>query len=639
MTHLTLALLATAVVLGCRKDAATSPPSMAPTPAASTPAGSGSAQTIDELWALAPAGTQMAVVASPRAVQLLERAAVTAAANAGQLPEMQAQLEAFGKDFATRVRTFRSLAELGLRADRGFATFGTGAGQLWILPVADRAKFVTAMRGTRGASHDTIGGMTCNMVKDLYVCASAPSLVGTLGQGNVRARIDIVQARGDIEGFVDPNPVLSTAFVAQLEPGRVRIEAALPKFGTSGISLGDATKPRVAPDTSGFVVFDLARYLTNLPPTPLTADLTLHELGASIRGPITASLRAGSADLGIRVPLRDVGPANKLIAGCAVIFPWAVASKAPNVCRVAPPVFAGEIDLWVEGTELRIGDRTGGRAGIAATPPVETSQKPNLFANHAWALAAWGRGTLFGSPSLSVPGQIGDQLKRFLGLSELGVGVRVDGDVTRVSFIGRTIWDNPDEVIAKLAALQAHEVMNPAKLKAIADATPGSPFAADLAAGQNGIMIATFAVGVLAGVGMPALMQHMKEVERAGMRPTFAIEFDRIVGKVTTAFAGSKRFPVGKTPLTPANVCCTYPDHKCPAGPDTWKATVWKDLGFQIDEPGLFQYSYESDGKLFTVRAVTDLDCDGTTITHTLKGWISNGQVSTTVIHAPPNSD
>src|SRR6266478_1926075 len=58
---------------------------------------------------------------------------------------------------------------------------------------------------------------------------------------------------------------------------------------------------------------------------------------------------------------------------------------------------------------------------------------------------------------------------------------------------------------------------------------------------------------------------------------------------------------------------------------------VWTALEFQIDEPNLFHYSYESDGKTFKATAVGDLDCDGKPSTYTLDGKSENGNPSVTL--------
>lgn len=113
------------------------------------------------------------------------------------------------------------------------------------------------------------------------------------------------------------------------------------------------------------------------------------------------------------------------------------------------------------------------------------------------------------------------------------------------------------------------------------------------------------------------------------------IEMNAKVAHVTNA-----EFPKGKAALTPEKPCCESQNAKCSPRPDAWmKQAVWKDLDFQIDEPHRFQYSYESDGKTLTARAVGDLDCDDVKVTYELKGEIVNGNAQFTHTDPPPNSD
>ena len=85
-------------------------------------------------------------------------------------------------------------------------------------------------------------------------------------------------------------------------------------------------------------------------------------------------------------------------------------------------------------------------------------------------------------------------------------------------------------------------------------------------------------------------------------------------------------YPTGKAGPTPAAACCSQPAQKCANKPEDWADPVWKSLEFSVDEPGRFQYSYQSDGKTVTATAVGDPQCDGKTVTFTLTGSIENGQ-------------
>lgn len=114
-----------------------------------------------------------------------------------------------------------------------------------------------------------------------------------------------------------------------------------------------------------------------------------------------------------------------------------------------------------------------------------------------------------------------------------------------------------------------------------------------------------------------------------------ALQLNKIGKIAKVAFITDAAFPKGKAAMLPPKPCC--PD-KC--APVDWSADpVWKALAFQIDEPNLFQYAYESDGQTFTATAVGDLDCDGVAITYTLAGKVVNGNPEVTLTEPPPNTD
>ena len=112
---------------------------------------------------------------------------------------------------------------------------------------------------------------------------------------------------------------------------------------------------------------------------------------------------------------------------------------------------------------------------------------------------------------------------------------------------------------------------------------------------------------------------------------------DKIVRAAKEEFNVNAQFPVATIPLTPATECCADKDHKCQPAAEAWKD--WRKLDFQIDEAHLFRYSYESDGKSFTAKAVGDLDCDGTAVTYEARGTSANGNPQVEIVEPPPNSD
>src|SRR6185503_21137795 len=98
-----------------------------------------------------------------------------------------------------------------------------------------------------------------------------------------------------------------------------------------------------------------------------------------------------------------------------------------------------------------------------------------------WQLAMYGRGSLLGAGSLfakqqklaKLPAKGMFAIRGVAFLDELGLGLRVDGDRLQFVFGVRTAWSNPDDVVAKLLALDPAAVTAgkaDAAIKAIVDA-------------------------------------------------------------------------------------------------------------------------------------------------------------------------
>lgn len=64
---------------------------------------------------------------------------------------------------------------------------------------------------------------------------------------------------------------------------------------------------------------------------------------------------------------------------------------------------------------------------------------------------------------------------------------------------------------------------------------------------------------------------------------------------------------------TPVPACCDRDDGICEPDPTAWATPQWQALGFSIDGPHRFTYSYtpSADGRSAVVRAVGDTDCNG----------------------------
>jgi hypothetical protein len=88
-------------------------------------------------------------------------------------------------------------------------------------------------------------------------------------------------------------------------------------------------------------------------------------------------------------------------------------------------------------------------------------------------------------------------------------------------------------------------------------------------------------------------------------------------------------FLVADSGLQPApGSCCKHPEGICPPARSLWEAQPWESLRFAIDDPVRYSYQYVSDGATFTVRAVGDLDCDGTFSTFEIVGQVQGGEVT-----------
>ncbi len=99
----------------------------------------------------------------------------------------------------------------------------------------------------------------------------------------------------------------------------------------------------------------------------------------------------------------------------------------------------------------------------------------------------------------------------------------------------------------------------------------------------------------------------MKDYQKRSKKTEAQLQLNKLMKNAKVAFINSATYPVGKAPLTPAAACCSGPDKHCPVDAAQWsKDPTWAALDFSVDEPNLYQYSYESDGKTVTATAVGD---------------------------------
>lgn len=95
---------------------------------------------------------------------------------------------------------------------------------------------------------------------------------------------------------------------------------------------------------------------------------------------------------------------------------------------------------------------------------------------------------------------------------------------------------------------------------------------------------------------------------------------DAIADRVAATVAATGRVPPLAAGPTPQPSCCDR-GGTCDPSDDTWSAPGWRALGFSIDGSYRYTYQYLPDpgGASALVRAVGDLDCDGTSSSYELR--------------------
>jgi hypothetical protein len=124
---------------------------------------------------------------------------------------------------------------------------------------------------------------------------------------------------------------------------------------------------------------------------------------------------------------------------------------------------------------------------------------------------------------------------------------------------------------------------------------------------------------------------------------------EKIEKRAKTVFTEGRAFPIGTAKTLPESPnpnmkgCCggksggNQVDNRCPVTTEWANDPVWMALGFSLDEPSNYRYTYQSsDGKSFTATAVGDLDCDMQEATFTLTGKLDESGNPTIDLKKPP---
>lgn len=491
------AAIAAALLLSlgaCKKD-----PPRGPIPDAKATA------ELDALWALAPEGALGGMVLSTRGLDQLEGGVgmlQAAVASAPDLAEHKRKLdELLRKTLGTTALT---RAELGLAQSGGAALFAVGEGGVLVLPVGDRAKFLQRAHGTQGPDGDRLGPLLCKPLQGRYVCADTAALIDSLGKGNLKSLVASAGARGDLEVVGDVVPLRFAAAV-QLERGAATVRGAVQLKQPLALlaRLGSPAKPRTdAERPTGFGLVNLTGFAAEVPPLPV-AGTSLDAVAKSFTGPLTVTTASGPVGFELQQGLSDPAPARALVDACAELLSSVglQATAGGGTCKVTLPI-VGALELSVvDNKVLRIATAKG--AGKA----VPLTALGRELSGGEWTMAGWGRGTVYnlGEPAYRQVTKLVQEephlaavlLRMWTMVHELGAGVRIEGDTVRFVAGTRTVFANPDVVIAQLNAQPTQKLLDgsaEATLRRIAASRPKAPLGADLDAGPSGALIGNVAV-------------------------------------------------------------------------------------------------------------------------------------------------
>ncbi|HEY4242040.1 MAG TPA: hypothetical protein VGM88_19605 [Kofleriaceae bacterium] len=607
---------------------------------------------LDGLWALAPADATVGIVGNAAALGAAKSLLTTVKPSAGSEGVFAAAREQLG---ALAELSSVPWPELGIDPAKGFAMFATPKGRIVVLPVASRDQFIGRVHGVRGTGEaaDLVPGLgTCKPVELAYACASDAALLEHLGGGGaLAATVHRVGERGDLEVSAERLVWAHAAATVRITRGAVLAHAVILGIEPAGLARFGPPVKIADPTAAGFGVFDLGPAVADLPAVPLAEGVTLADVAHALGGAATmrASAGTGPIDLTIAMPLRDPRPVRTMLAACE-----AVASKAGvpakvvgSHCRVSFPMLRVSLDAWLDDHVLHIAAADG---PVRPPPPVTLAPIPAFplreeLAQGAWSFALWGRGALFtpqaaneiGFPTELARMQLLDAL-----FDEVGFGVRRDGDAVRIVAGVRTAWASSDAVVNARLAITPLDILGTAAVaKTAAAALPGSLLADDIAAGHAGRILPDLVVQLGLRFVVPALAEPAetpKPAEGTHVQPTNEAlkSFVKLTTGASRAQKHTGKFPIGEAPLPKAS-CCAAADRHCAAA--DWSGSPWKELGFDLDGPTDFRYSYSSaDGTTFHATAVGDLDCDGTEVTYQLDGKIENGQ-TLVKLTSPTNTD
>jgi hypothetical protein len=518
------------------------------------------AASTDPLWAFAPPNPSMALVVADGVLHPIYSGGLKALAGLEKAPggaEIAGMIRQRARTPAGDLLDRKRLAELGVDLDKGAALFRGGGATVVVLPVSDGAKFAAALGAPVDGGVASLGPLRCKTVSGRYLCADSPQALDQAAKGGGQAQAASLprELRGHLELFVSAEEMGANNMPLDA-PGGLRA-AVIFERGALTARIHVVGKPRPPLDAARGSKSALAAGVADQQPTGLLlvnaaglwkmaqaratdagevrmpGGVSEKDLIHALSGELIGYALPGTPLRGMaRVGLTNEAPLVKLVAACgelAAAAPTGVSvSKAGEKCAVSidltalgaptPGIEKVTFDVWVEGGALVVG--LGDYAAKSSARPGLAPFARDLLEGD-WTVAAWGQGTMAGGPLRADKAELevlrradptgGLALWAIHHLSEVGVAMRVADDGVHGMFRVRTLWSNPDEVVAaveeKAAAFAAGDTSAIAALAEVAKKYPDSPFARDTQAGAGGLAAPIAAGGLVAAVAIPTIVK------------------------------------------------------------------------------------------------------------------------------------
>ncbi|WP_428263818.1 hypothetical protein [Haliangium sp.] len=470
----------------------------------------------DALWALAPADTEIGVVAGPGTGALLIAAWDEFERSAAGVPGAQDAVAEIRAEFPPEVFDAEARRATGLDLARGAALFvNADESPVLVLPVADREAFRTWVGATPDGDGegddavDVVEDLRCRVRGEHYVCADSDARLAAIGSGSLA---DLIRARpaalrghievhvaaaalrrvedeelsdlDEVEQFFDD--MGSLALAVQLERGGVTVRGHLPGTPRHPIAKAFVAVPdRLARRVAELPAASFTRLrvpVAAMIPEQETRELAsaAESLGVDVANDILHNLSgemvvysAGGDALAaaIEVGVEDATRLRPLVAmGCsmgAMLLPTEMKDQ-----RCTAKVDPGRLQddpatpaLNLDGpAELLLASDDGALRASISVPikrPGEAAQTEiaKELATGAWAFALYGYGSvLAGRPpaDLAALGSLSRDDAAALWfaahLVEVGAGLGVRDDGMHGLVRVSTQWANPEPVVRAFEA-------------------------------------------------------------------------------------------------------------------------------------------------------------------------------------------